>query len=751
MRHPTLRLLCSTIGSILAGSAAAEMAPLTEPAILDRVVVSASHKDASKVAGSVHFLDETILAQHAYGDVNRILRQVPGLNLVEEEGFGIRPNIGIRGSGTDRNSKIAVLEDGVPIAPAPYSAPSAYYFPRLQRMSAIEVSKGPAAIKYGPQTVAGAVGLYSLAIPGTPGTGLDGKLDLIGGEHGSLRGHAIAGGWIDLGGAYDLGMSLETLQEKSDGFKRIDSGGDTGYRIQDYVAKLALRSTGQASFMQSLELKLQHSEEESDETYLGLSLADFRADPYRRYRASQVDDMDVTHETYQATHRIDFNERLDLTTIVYRTDTTRAWYKLNDVRNAVDTAFVSLASVLANPAAFPVEYAAFVGEPGTTSAAGALRVRDNDREYYATGIQSVLGLDFETGRLAHELEFSLRYHRDEEDRFQHDDLYQMLDGAMVQTTAGTPGTQDNRVGSAEAWAFYARDSITAGDWVLAPGLRYESISLTQRNWGLADPTRSASPLVGTNSVDATMPGLGVTRAIGESVRLVAGLHRGFVNPSPGSAADPEQSWNYEAGLRFEQRATALEAMGFLVEYDNLVGTCTASTGGGCNIGDQFDGGRTRVYGLEFVASHDLGSSLGLELSLPLSAVYTWTHGEFRTSFQSGFAEWANVSAGDELPYVPQHQLTLNAGLKGQAWRAFLALNYVGEARAIAGSGPIPAAERIDSRTLVDLSGEYDVSEALSLFASVENLGDEVYNVALRPAGARPGAPRTVLAGVKMRF
>jgi Fe(3+) dicitrate transport protein len=398
-----------------------------------------------------------------------------------------------------------------------------------------------------------------------------------------------------------------------------------------------------------------------------------------------------------------------------------------------------------------LEYAALVGTPGTTSAAGALRVRDNDREYYAQGIQSVLGVTFETGGAAHELELSLRYHQDDEDRFQQDDRYKMADGAMVLTTAGAPGTQDNRIGSAEAWAFFVRDTITAGDWVLTPGLRYESISLTQRNWGTANPTRSASPVIVRNRVDATMPGLGVTRAIGESLRLIAGLHRGFVNPAPGTSADPEQSWNYEAGLRFERGDAALEAMGFLVEYDNLVGTCTASTGGGCNIGDQFDGGRARVHGLEFVASHDLGRLLGLGRSLPISAVYTWTQGEFLTSFQSGFAEWANVTVGDELPYVPEHQLTLNAGLEGQSWRVFLTANYVGEARAIAGSGTIPAVQRIESRTLVDLSGEYDVSKALSLFAAVENLGDEAYNVALRPAGARPGAPRTVLAGVKMRF
>ncbi len=750
MRTSPTRLLAATIGSILATAAAADTAPLTEPSILDRVVVTATRQQVRETPGSVQFLDAAQLEQHANTDVNRVLRQVPGLNLVEEEGFGNRPNIGIRGSGTDRNSKIAVLEDGVPIAPAPYSAPSAYYFPRTLRMSGIEVSKGPAAIQYGPQTVAGALGLYSTPIPGAPGDGFGGRLSLLGGDHDSLRGHGQAGGWVPLG-AWDLGMSLETVQENSDGFKNLDSGGDTGYRIEDYVAKLALRSGDGAARAQSLELKFQHSDEDSDETYLGLTLDDFDAAPYRRYRGSQLDHLDVEHDTMQATHRIELGDSVDLTTVAYRTDTSRTWYKLNDVRNAANTAFVSLSNILADPATFAVEYAALVGEPGTSSAAGALRVRSNARDYYARGIQGVLGVGFDTGAVAHELEFSARYHEDQEDRFQHDDRYQMVDGAMVLTSAGAPGSQDNRVGSADAWAFFVRDTMRAGAWTLTPGLRYESISLTQKNWGTADPDRSGTPATVKNDVDAWMPGLGIARAVGESLQLIAGVHRGFVNPSPGSTADAEQSWNYEAGLRYQHGATALEAIAFRVDYENLVGTCTASTGGDCTIGDQYDGGRARVNGLELLASHDLGRTLGSALSIPLSLVYTWTDAEFETSFRSSFSEWGDVSAGDELPYVPEHQLTLNAGLEGQAWRLYLTVNYVGKARAEAGSGTIPAGERIDERTLVDLSGEYDLNERLRLFASVENLGDETYNVAMRPAGARPGLPRTVLAGIRLQF
>jgi Fe(3+) dicitrate transport protein len=715
---------------------------------LERIVVTAQRIDVARVGGSVAFLDAAQLEKHSYTDVNRVLRQVPGLNIVEEEGFGIRPSIGIRGSGTDRNTKIAVMEDGVLIAPAPYAAPAAYYFPRIPRMSAVEVSKGPAAIKYGPQTVAGAIGMFSTPIPDVP---IGGRLELLGGDFDTFRGYGLVGGHIETGRAYDVGLSLETLQEGSSGFKELDSGGDTGYAIQDYVAKVALRSNADAARAQSLELKLQYSDEASDETYLGLTLDDFGANPLRRYRGSQLDELGVEHWTYQATHRIDLTERVDLTTIAYYTKTERAWYKLNDVRNAANTGFISLTSILEDPARYPTELAAIVGEPGSTSAVGALRVRNNNRAYDATGIQTVLGYAFDAFGASHQLEASVRYHEDEEDRFQNDDRYQMVDGVMLLTSAGVPGTQDNRIGEAQAWAMYLRDTITWDRFSVTPGLRYETIDLKQTNYGTTDPGREGDPRVTRNSVDVLLPGVGGTYDLGSGLSLVGGVHRGFVNPAPGSEADAEESWNYETGVRFKRGAGSVEAMAFYVDYENLVGTCTASTGGDCNIGDQYDGGEVNVHGLELVAAWDAAGALGSNWSIPLSAVYTWTEGEFQSSFNSSFSEWGSVEEGDELPLVPEHQLTLNAGVEATRWRAALTLNYVDEARAEAGSGPVPPTERIDSRTILDLSGGFDITERTSLFASITNLTDEEYNVAWRPAGARPGAPRSWLAGVQFQF
>ena len=68
---------------------------------------------------------------------------MPGVYSRGEDGFGLRPNIGIRGVSPDRSKKVTLMEDGILFGPAPYSAPAAYFFPLVTRMDGHAGDQGP--------------------------------------------------------------------------------------------------------------------------------------------------------------------------------------------------------------------------------------------------------------------------------------------------------------------------------------------------------------------------------------------------------------------------------------------------------------------------------------------------------------------------------------------------------------------------------------------------------------------------------
>jgi Fe(3+) dicitrate transport protein len=91
-----------------------------------------------------------------------VLRTVPGLTIQEEDGFGLRPNIG--GTSPNRSEKITLMEDGVLISPAPYSALRSVLFPNSKH-AIFEILKGGSQIQYGPYTTGGAINMVSTQIP----------------------------------------------------------------------------------------------------------------------------------------------------------------------------------------------------------------------------------------------------------------------------------------------------------------------------------------------------------------------------------------------------------------------------------------------------------------------------------------------------------------------------------------------------------------------------------------------------------
>ncbi len=706
--------------------------------VMERVMVIGSAERAQDITGSAQFIDKETLDQNNYTDINRVLRQVPGVNIQEEEGYGNRPNIGLRGGRSERSADITLMEDGVLIAPAPYASPSAYYFPRVNRMEAVEIRKGSSTIKFGPRTTSGAVNLISSA---TPDTQEIEALAAYGTDNTQrLQGHY--GDNLTLNSGASIGFVVDASHDSTDGFKSIDIvGGDTGYSIQDIMGKVKFSTAANTDIYQSIELKIGATEEDSDETYLGLTRDDFDANPYRRYAASQNDNMDASHRQYHLRHFIDFGQ-FDATTTLYHNKFSRNWYKLDDI--TIGGTRSSLSAALDDS----TYLSALKGETGLDgSAANNLTVRANNRDYFSTGVQTDLATHLSIGETEHSLEFGARYHYDKEDRFQNEDLYAITNGVMSLASEGAPGSNANRHAKASAKAFYIQDEISYQNWTFVPGLRYEHIRLKREDFN--------SDSVRKNKVSELVPGLGVAYEFSQQFSMFAGIHKGFAPPSPSSTQDDnEESINYELGGRYNNGAFNAELIGYFNNYSNLLGECTLSSG--CNTatdGEQFNAGEVDAYGLELALGYDAAEALNInsDISIPLSFNYTYTNAEFQNNFVSAFDEWGNVTAGDELPYIPEHQFYVSAGLVAPSWEIHVAGKYIDEMRTQAGTGAIPAGEGTDAHFVVDIAGEYEVFDNTRLFATVDNLFDTEYVAAGRPAGARPGKPLTALAGIKFEF
>ena len=294
---------------------------------LDEVIIRANTILGNKFAaqnrtGASYFLSTEDLEQFGYADINRALRTVPGVNMYEEDGYGLRPNISLRGTSPQRSSKITLMEDSVLIAPAPYSSPAAYYFPSVLRMQAIEILKGSSQVQHGPFTTGGAINLVSTAIPND----FSAKIRSSYGSFNTTQLHTSIGQSFE-----KTGYMLEYLNYNSDGFKRLGDKENTGFDIYDIVGKLRFSTNVDAKLSQSLEVKYHLYNEKSNETYLGLSEADFNTNPYSRYLASQMDVMNAEQRQVMLTHIIDFSKQLRVVTNAYDNKFTRNWYKLDDV------------------------------------------------------------------------------------------------------------------------------------------------------------------------------------------------------------------------------------------------------------------------------------------------------------------------------------------------------------------------------------------------------------------------------------
>ncbi|MCM0219787.1 MULTISPECIES: TonB-dependent receptor family protein [Bacteroides] len=710
---------------------------------LQEVVVSSQQILGSKFkarnrTGSAYYISPEEIRKLGYTDINRMLKAVPGVNMYEEDGFGLRPNISLRGTKAERSERISIMEDGVLAAPAPYSAPAAYYFPNVARMEAIEVLKGSSQVQYGPFTTGGAINLVSTPIPNN----FSGKANISYGSKNTFKSHAAIGSnWKH------FGYMVEYLRYQSDGFKRYEDYAAEGFKRNDIIAKMVVKTDKVRGVNHALELKFGYAGENSDETYVGLSADDFKKTPFLRYAGSQMDKLKTDHQQWVATYLLTFSNKLKVTTNAYYNYFHRNWYKLNDVRAGITSKEkISVADVLIDPETNIRYFDILTGK--TDREGEALLVRANNRTYRSRGIQTRAEYRFNVKEFFFDLEFGLRYHADEEDRFQWDDSYSMKNKKMVLFMEGIHGTNANRVTSANALASYLLAKLRYNVWTITAGLRYEDIDLLKKDYTKEDLARSGKVRIETpNHARVLIPGIGVHYQLLPAASVFFGVHKGFAPPSAELYQKPESSVNMELGTRVSIGKFKAELIGFYNNYSNMLGSDLAASGGSGTL-EQFNVGEARVKGAEFLVQYQpLPHTCSLRLPLQLS--YTYTDTEMRNSFESH--SWGNVVRGDEIPYIFKHALNMQLGIEYKWFYANIGARYNSDMRTSPGQGTIAEREKVPANLILDASVNVLVNKYLMLRLNAINLTNRVYLTSRHPAGLRAGHPFGIYAGANVQF
>jgi len=731
--------------------------------LMREVSIIGSKVNVKDIAGSAAYLDVQDIREHGVEDVNRILRRVPGVNIREEDGFGLFPNISLRGVDPARSSKVTIMEDGVLQAPAPYSAPSAYYMPNTGRMSAIEVVKGSSQVKYGPHTTGGAINFLSTPIPTTSKVYSKSTFGMFN----ELRNHTYFGSTEQLAGGGKAGYLIEYYTRNNTGFRDMDTNApdvrgepNTGFSRQEPMLKVFWEP--KTALYQRIEAKFGFTNLDANVTYTGLRNEDFDADPFRRYSASRFDEIESTQYRSYIRHLIELNNDTSLVTTFYGNTFNRNWQKLDKVAHSNATGSGGTSQSEAMGQKTMAAYECLTG-----NGAGSdcwFSVKNNNRTYHSYGVQTNLTHNIQTGSIKHQLDLNVRAHWDQIRRKQWYEVYdQEVGGGIVGVHVTARGSKGNKTQKTRAIAVNLSDKMKMGKFTFTPGVRGENIRQGYCN----DNTNCASDTMEqTGSLNVIVGGgslkYDALDANGKDLDIFGGVHRGFSPAGPESrlknGVKHETSIGLEVGTRYRDapKAFQTEAVVFMTTIDNLV-TPDSIGGSGAAVGE--NAGKVRTMGLELSASYDPGLAKGAALKTPMYFAATYTDAEFRSDVTSTDQEtiWAAAKKGNRVPYIPEFQVSFGIGAIYKKMSASIDANYVTAAYADGGNTGTSAATdgdpnerfgKIDERLVVDASFGYQLSNKVRLFSNLKNITNKKYLVSRQPHGPRPGLPFTAMAGIE---
>ncbi|GGB96737.1 ligand-gated channel [Marinobacterium zhoushanense] len=541
----------------LAMAVSASIAQAEEPASLEALKVEGdwignpTKEKAKTYPGSRTVIETDELQESGALNLEDALRSSPGIQVLDETGTGILPNIGLRGLNPLRSERLQMLVDGYPIAIGPYSNVGVSLFPvTLPSIDTVDIVRGGAAVHYGPNNVGGVLNLHTRAIPNDTAQTVQQRLTIA-----DESGNALSDTYYRIGGFVNdsLGLQFQANIQSGDGFR---DHSDTEVRNFIVDANYFLDDANE------LDLSLQYYDVEADLPG-ALSPSAYKQDRTQSQRPYDGYDADMVRGTLTWIYTPSNDLELEWRNFAHHAD--RTFFFGQDLS----------------------------GGSWADPEADATHVADSPRVFDVWGTEPRLTLR----QGIHTLTFGTRYVNEQVD----------FDVNRLELSSGSYADVRRWDSETNAVALYASDTLSLlnGRLQVTPGIRHENVRM--------DFYDERSDLSYSNNASETLPGLTIGLQASDSLYLFADAQRSLVpvqiaQVSRGGDVANETAWNQELGARWQfTPALGLSATLFRIDYEDQIQFNKATS-------EYENLGETRHEGAELGLDWQASSQLDLSLA-----------------------------------------------------------------------------------------------------------------------------------------
>ncbi len=656
---------------------------------------------------------------------------VPGVFTIDDDALGRRSGIGVRGASARRSRKVLLLEDGSPINASTYLDSSTHYTPPMERLERVEVLRGNGMIIHGPLNNHAVINFRNKLATPTPET----TVEVAAGNLNTNKRHIMHTRMQD-----DVGLVLSYSGMNGDGIFDTEST-----QFDDLYGSIQW----QINPRHTLASSLTYFRERSDYDESNLTPVEFSAAPRRKLDrfGQQFNTIAIDYVKFDLTHDWQLDEDFSMSTKFFNTDLDRP-------RFTIDPESI-LVGALPDFVYEDEEDRFIAGEQGV--------MVSRDRHYRTMGIETRMEKrNILLADLSHTLQWGLRAERHTLD----DNRSEGSQGEIL--TEGNRGQLTrNEEYIAEAGSFFIQDIIHFGDWTLTPGLRGEYFSQSKQRHPVAFDPGPHNPRLSDHN-DVLLPGISLLYDGLEDTEIFASIQRGYspamARTASGFPLIPEIGVNSQFGFRSTAvMGLKMESSVFYSKLKNTIVQLPITLGDGDAV--VINSGGSHSYGFDMGLRYDTAPRFDQAINWFTQAALTYTE----TGFDGGIID------GNRVPEIPRHVGSLSVGFQhSMGLEVSATLSYVGdfytdpantenllladEDLEIVGADdyleirePVVLG-RVPSHTLFSARASYTPNEQgnMTFWIQGRNLLDSLY-ISDLANGMRPGAQRSLLAGVTVRY